>query len=246
MTISKKSRFEIFERDNFTCQYCGRKSPIVILELDHIIPKSKDGSDEPTNLITSCRKCNQGKSTMILKDKILRVKRLQAEKQQQRQAFDKFLQQQKEKEEKTLDELNNYWSTSSGNSYSLNENGLRSLRRFLKFFSKEEIKDAIEIASSKIALGTDDDIEHRFKYMCGVLHNRKREKENPGLWEIIKYWTVQSGKIGRGIGFYKENCLIDALARHTMIEIKEAIDEALSERRSSYFRTLCQILNLRY
>ena len=34
--IGKKMRFEVFKRDKFTCQYCGRKAPDVILEVDHI------------------------------------------------------------------------------------------------------------------------------------------------------------------------------------------------------------------
>ena len=52
MTVSKKLRFEIFKRDNFTCRYCGKKTPEVVLEIDHIIPKSKKGKDDESNLIT--------------------------------------------------------------------------------------------------------------------------------------------------------------------------------------------------
>jgi len=39
--ISKKLRFEVYKRDKFTCQYCGRKAPDVILEIDHINPVAK-------------------------------------------------------------------------------------------------------------------------------------------------------------------------------------------------------------
>ena len=35
-TISKKIRFEVFKRDSFTCQYCGRMAPYIVLEVDHI------------------------------------------------------------------------------------------------------------------------------------------------------------------------------------------------------------------
>ena len=59
---SQKVRFDVFKRDNFTCQYCGRKSPEVILEADHIIPASDGGKADFDNLITSCRECNRGKS----------------------------------------------------------------------------------------------------------------------------------------------------------------------------------------
>ncbi len=59
--ISKKTRFEVFKRDKFTCQYCGRMSPDVILEVDHIKPVADGGTNKLINLITSCRDCNRGK-----------------------------------------------------------------------------------------------------------------------------------------------------------------------------------------
>ena len=63
-----KTRFDIFCRDNFTCYYCGRKPPEVILEIDHKFPKSKDGKNRMENYITSCRDCNIGKGDSILKE----------------------------------------------------------------------------------------------------------------------------------------------------------------------------------
>lgn len=59
--ISKKLRFEVFKRDSFTCQYCGRKAPDVVLEVDHIKPVAQGGTNTILNLITSCRECNRGK-----------------------------------------------------------------------------------------------------------------------------------------------------------------------------------------
>jgi 5-methylcytosine-specific restriction endonuclease McrA len=63
-----KLRFEIFKRDNFTCRYCGRKPPEVILKCDHIIPVASGGTDHPSNLITSCEPCNGGKGDVLLVD----------------------------------------------------------------------------------------------------------------------------------------------------------------------------------
>ena len=60
-------RFRVLVRDNFTCVYCGR-NPVedgVKLEVDHIIPKSKGGTDEERNLVTACRDCNQGKKDLM-------------------------------------------------------------------------------------------------------------------------------------------------------------------------------------
>lgn len=61
-----KLRFKLLEKYNFTCQYCGRKSPNVKLEIDHIIPKSKGGTNNETNLIVACHDCNMGKLDKIL------------------------------------------------------------------------------------------------------------------------------------------------------------------------------------
>lgn len=61
MSISPTLRFEVFKKYNFTCQYCGRKSPDVILELDHVVPKVEGGDDREENLTCSCWECNRGK-----------------------------------------------------------------------------------------------------------------------------------------------------------------------------------------
>ena len=66
MSVSKSVRFDIFARDAFTCQYCGRRPPEVVLELDHIYPRAKGGGDEVINLITACWDCNRGKSAKII------------------------------------------------------------------------------------------------------------------------------------------------------------------------------------
>jgi 5-methylcytosine-specific restriction endonuclease McrA len=66
-TISKVLRFEILQRDKFTCQYCGRsKDDGVKLEIDHRIPVSEGGKTTLKNLITSCYDCNRGKSDKII------------------------------------------------------------------------------------------------------------------------------------------------------------------------------------
>ncbi len=55
-------RFEILRRDGFRCFYCGSDPQDgVKLHVDHIIAKSKGGSDLAENLITACYDCNIGK-----------------------------------------------------------------------------------------------------------------------------------------------------------------------------------------
>lgn len=62
-TQSYATRWRILQRDNFTCGYCGQHAPDVILHVDHRIPKSEGGTDEDTNLTSSCEACNIGKHT---------------------------------------------------------------------------------------------------------------------------------------------------------------------------------------
>ena len=70
-TISKRLRFDIFKRDSFTCQYCGRTPPEVRLEVDHIDPRAAGGTNDQINLITACFECNSGKSAVPLESKTL-------------------------------------------------------------------------------------------------------------------------------------------------------------------------------
>lgn len=64
----------VLARDKWTCVSCGRKPEHgITLEVDHIKPRSKGGTDEISNLQTLCRKCNIGKSNKDQTD--LRVAR---------------------------------------------------------------------------------------------------------------------------------------------------------------------------
>lgn len=56
---STKIRSEIYDRDGNACLYCGAGEP---LELDHVVPLARGGSDVVTNLQTLCRPCNRKKS----------------------------------------------------------------------------------------------------------------------------------------------------------------------------------------
>lgn len=64
MAVTKRTRYEVLRRDNHTCRYCGGAAPDVVLTVDHVVPTALGGSDEPSNLVTACRDCNAGKSSM--------------------------------------------------------------------------------------------------------------------------------------------------------------------------------------
>lgn len=60
--ISKGLRFEVFKRDGFRCRYCGATPNQSTLHVDHVIPVSGGGTNDPANLVTACSACNAGKS----------------------------------------------------------------------------------------------------------------------------------------------------------------------------------------
>jgi 5-methylcytosine-specific restriction endonuclease McrA len=65
-SISKSLRFAVLRRDDFSCIYCGRRPPEVILHVDHVKPWSKGGPTELSNLRTACSTCNIGKGATSL------------------------------------------------------------------------------------------------------------------------------------------------------------------------------------
>ena len=62
--IWREIRERIFARDDYTCQYCGKRG--VKLECDHVHPVSKGGSHDDENLKTACFDCNRSKRDKLL------------------------------------------------------------------------------------------------------------------------------------------------------------------------------------
>lgn len=65
LKISPKQRYEALLRHDFTCFYCGIPARLAQLEIDHVIPHSMGGADEPWNLAPACRPCNLGKGASL-------------------------------------------------------------------------------------------------------------------------------------------------------------------------------------
>ena len=62
--VSLSLRFDIFKRDNYRCRLCGiaaKDGDHVRLEIDHITPRSKGGTNDPSNIWVLCFACNRGK-----------------------------------------------------------------------------------------------------------------------------------------------------------------------------------------
>ncbi len=57
------SHRSLFCRDNYTCQYCGSSERP--LTMDHILPRSRGGKTEWTNVVAACAPCNRRKANRL-------------------------------------------------------------------------------------------------------------------------------------------------------------------------------------
>lgn len=60
-TIDRVTRWQVLNEAGFRCYYCGRGSREVVLEVDHVEPRSLGGLDLKSNLVAACFDCNRGK-----------------------------------------------------------------------------------------------------------------------------------------------------------------------------------------
>jgi hypothetical protein len=173
--ISTRTRFEIFKRDRFTCQYCGQTPPTVVLEIDHIIAVASGGGNEVGNLLTACKECNAGKSDRPLTAAPASLASNiaeQRERAEQVKQYTAFLLEQREAELATVRRLGWYWFNKL---YPENEQDKwgfldaeeQSIRTFLKRLTEVEIMNAMDIAHGRKPARRDY-WQHTWKYFCGV------------------------------------------------------------------------------
>jgi 5-methylcytosine-specific restriction endonuclease McrA len=74
----KLTRREVFIRDGFTCQYCGRTGTSD-LTIDHVVPKSRGGGHSWDNLVSACKSCNHRKGGRLPGEARMNLKRAPAE-----------------------------------------------------------------------------------------------------------------------------------------------------------------------
>ena len=151
-SISKKIRFEVFKRDKFTCQYCGRSAPDVILEVDHVIPVSKGGGNDIMNLITSCRECNRGKGNKELSDDSVIKKQQQqindlAEKNEQLRMMLKWRDSLKDLEDREIDAFEKAFCRYCD--VDLAKEGRKKVKKWLKNYTCVELLDALDESVSQ-------------------------------------------------------------------------------------------------
>lgn len=186
-TISKKTRFEVFKRDNFTCQYCGRMAPDVVLEIDHINPISKGGNNDVLNLITSCFDCNRGKGKRKLtqNEEIKKTQHMLKEINKKREQLEMLLKWKKELENidnNMVNEIEKILSV-TGNNFS--EYGRQNCIKLIKKYGFDEVYESTKISIAQYYIEDDDEsITKTFNYIGRICAVREKQKNNPELYQI--------------------------------------------------------------
>ena len=181
--ISQKTRFEVFKRDNFTCQYCGASAPDVILEIDHIKPVSKGGTNSILNLVTSCRNCNRGKTNKVLSDNSavkLQQHRME-EIQERRNQLEMVLKWHDELEYELEMEVNAVDGIlSQRTKRNLNDLGRADARKLIQRFGFAEVCESLRIAIDKYYNGTSSSLNYALAKVGGICYNRKYRPKDGG------------------------------------------------------------------
>lgn len=182
MALSKRVRFEVFKRDMFTCMYCGRRPPEVVLEVDHVHPKAKGGTDDLDNLVTSYWDCNRGKAAKGLGDAVPAVDELgrlaaiqeaserAALLSQQNRASTAFL----EAQANAIETVQVMWREIGGTDAWFQE---ASVKRFLRSLGVAEIIDAIEATGAWWTRYEWKTQDNAWRYFCGACWGMIREKK---------------------------------------------------------------------
>lgn len=69
------SRVNIATRDGFKCQYCDCKLTLSKVTYDHVLPRSKSGKTEWTNIVTACHTCNNRKKNQTPEEAGMKLKK---------------------------------------------------------------------------------------------------------------------------------------------------------------------------
>ncbi len=210
--LSKKVRFEVFKRDKFSCQYCGKSAPSVVLEVDHIDPVSKGGSNDIFNLITSCFDCNRGKTDKKLDDDsaITKQKNQLDMLQERREQITLMFNWRKElnKLDDNLASMVVDYIEVKMIPFTLNDSGINKISAITKKYQLSDILEAIDISESKYLKCNSngefnkDSVEDYINKIGGILINKNRSPIEQKMSYIkgicrnrFSYWSDKNGSI---------------------------------------------------
>jgi hypothetical protein len=190
-SLSVRVRFEVFKRDRFTCSYCGKTPPDVLLQVDHITPRAAGGTDDITNLTTSCQECNLGKGARLLDEgeaPAVNKATLQdmSERIEQAKAYMELLSAREGISDQQVQRVIDAWAARFGAEIEERDDGTfwvfpaggnfpdeRSVRSILKRLSLADVLDAVDITAGRFNAPYGDTV----RYFYGVCWRAIRQEE---------------------------------------------------------------------
>lgn len=174
--LSKRTRFEVFKRDGFVCQYCGAHPPQVILHVDHIVPVAEGGGNEVANLITACSACNLGKGAVplgsaptSLEQRAAEVAEREAQIRGYAEVMEKFRARMDDDSARVARIFAHHF-----NENSIRNDWFQSIWNFVEKLGVHDCVRAMEIAVSRKPWSQNT----CFRYFCGICWNMIRETED--------------------------------------------------------------------
>lgn len=165
MAVTKRTRFEVLKRDNYTCRYC--RTTEGALTIDHVLPVALGGTDEPDNLVAACRDCNAGKgSTGPDEGTVADVSDAQMRWARAMQDAAAIVESQLEESDSLVVAFEEHWPQFRTRPRDW-ENSIKSLHR--AGLTQALMLDAITAALSA------PNVDRRFAYFCGVAWRHVRE-----------------------------------------------------------------------
>lgn len=195
--LAPRERFEILKRDGFACAYCGAGPPGILLEVDHIIPVRDGGTNDASNLVTACATCNGGKGAVPLTASAsvharraalasaLAVAEIDRE-------YNAWLTEQRAERRAAARRLAATFNAEAMRGHRfLTDSAIVSIEGFLSWMTEAEIMDAIDTSIQRVPvewpdpkwkpdgkkyLAMVDGYGRRFRYLCGICHNKRRSR----------------------------------------------------------------------
>lgn len=122
-----------------------------------------------------------------------------------------------------MDVIDEYWSLKTNGEYALSDSGRKSVEKFLLDFSTEEIQGCIDHAFNRVTAN----IEGRFKYLCGILNSKLRERSHSQEFtEVLKYWNYKRPQKWKKAD---EGKLEHVISQYDVTTIKYYIDRLIDE-----------------
>jgi hypothetical protein len=224
--LTKKIRFEVFKRDKFTCQYCGRMAPDVVLNVDHIHPVAKGGTDEIVNLVTSCHACNAGKKDRLIDDSdVIRLQSEQlkelAEKREQLQMMAEWRRELSNLEDDVARFLCECWASAFGYWPDESQDAIRKLARLANM---QDAIECIETMAVKYSWKAEEECAQK---LLAVYRYQQADKVNPGASRIAFIIGILKNKHLNPCHYKEIGSRLKYMMEHIDgFDIEEAVQEA--------------------